>query len=168
MSFAVHAFIRNQSLFVEIRRMKRFFSAMMAASVLAFGGMLMAGCEVEGVGDPCTPENIPTNGFQESEASIETSSVQCRTRICLVNKLQGDPSCIRDECPDSDPSCALRCASRDAIENSVYCTCRCDGPPGTAEFCACPEGFVCQEIISSETAGAGIQGSYCVKPKLGE
>ncbi|MBK8168911.1 MAG: hypothetical protein IPK60_01045 [Sandaracinaceae bacterium] len=120
------------------------------------------GCQSIGVGDPCRPESVPTNGtmlpgFRDSEAYLETSSVQCRTRVCIVNRINGDPNVV---CDGSSTQPA-NCVNAADIEARVYCTCRCDGPPGTAEFCECPEGFVCDPVIKS--GGAGIQGSYCVR-----
>lgn len=115
------------------------------------------GCTSIGVGDPCRPESVPADGFQDSEAYLETSSVQCRTRVCIVNHLQGNPNhvCAND---GSDPADCVQAAT---LDERVYCTCRCDGPPGTAEFCECAEGFVCDPVIKN--GGAGIQGSYCVR-----
>src|SRR5688572_13208614 len=51
----------------------------------------LVACEAPGVGDPCEPEEVPENGFQETEVYLETRSLQCRTRVCMVNHLRGDP-----------------------------------------------------------------------------
>jgi len=40
-------------------------------------------CAPTGVGDPCEPEVQPEGGFRPGETLIETSSLQCRTRICM-------------------------------------------------------------------------------------
>lgn len=97
------------------------------------------------------------SGFRDSEAYLETSSVPCRTRVCIVNRVNGDPNVV---CDGSSTQPA-NCVNAADIEARVYCTCRCDGPPGTAEFCECPEGFVCDPVIKS--GGAGIQGRCCVR-----
>ena len=53
---------------------------------------LFAGaCADTGVGDACVPEQVPAGGFLASETYLETSSVQCATRVCLVRELDGDP-----------------------------------------------------------------------------
>ncbi len=123
---------------------------------VALAALTATACQVEAVGDPCVPENVPAGGFLSGEAYLETSSVQCRTRVCIVNDLQGDPTRI---------GCAEEgCVSQQEVDDSVYCTCRCDGPAGAADFCECPEGFECKQVLSS--GGVGIVGSYCVKPKL--
>ncbi len=130
-----------------------------------FVGALASGCEAPGVGDPCDPESTPADGFVGSEAYLETSSVQCRTRVCMVYKLTGLPNYLDSNglptCNDPTPG---RCASLTDTYNRVYCTCRCGAPPGTsARLCECPDGFSCVEIIDSPAAGAGIRGSYCVR-----
>ncbi|MEM9193224.1 MAG: hypothetical protein AAGF12_28880 [Myxococcota bacterium] len=126
---------------------------------LAFAGSL-AGCEAPGVGDPCDPEQIPQGGFNPSESYLETSSVQCRTRVCMVYELAGIPQRTNEEC---NPATELNCAGVAETEQRVYCTCRCDAPStSTATLCDCPDGFSCQDVVVLEGAGDGIRGSYCV------
>lgn len=116
----------------------------------------LSGCPAEGVGDPCEPERVPDNGFVATEAYLETSSVQCRTRICMVYKLEGDTRKIG--CNEDG------CISPVDFEERVYCTCRCNGPDESkATFCECPGGYSCTEVLTSEASGVGIRGSYCVK-----
>jgi hypothetical protein len=127
----------------------------------------MFGCEAPGVGDPCEPESIPEGGFVPSEAYLETSSVQCRTRVCMVYQLPGYPN-RENDCdpatlprrPDGSPA---TCATQGETEERVYCTCRCDAPAGDASTCECPDEYDCVEVLDSEFAGPGIRGSYCVK-----
>ena len=112
-----------------------------------------AGCAPPAVGDPCTPEAVPMGGFVGSEAYLETSSVQCRTRVCMVYRLDGDPRCTGAGC--ADPA---------EVEQRVYCTCRCGVPSdvsGDPTLCECPEGYSCTEVL--DLGGDGIRGSYCVK-----
>ncbi len=126
---------------------------------------LAFGCEAPGVGDPCDPENVPEGGFQSSEAYLETSSVQCRTRVCMVYELQGDTRCSLgdpsgENCVNQDPNCAPD--DDNCMAQRVYCTCRCKAPAGSStSTCECPDGYTCQEIL--ELGGDGIRGSYCVK-----
>ena len=133
-------------------------SVSMATMALVAGlSWLPMGCEAPGVGDPCEPEQVPAGGFVPTEAYLETSSVQCRTRVCMVYKLAGDP---REEC---DPTQTV-CPTRDQVDDRVYCTCRCRAPDDpNATVCECPEGYECTEVLTSEGAGPGIRGSYCVK-----
>jgi hypothetical protein len=129
------------------------------------------GCATPAVGDPCLPEQVPETGFDDSEAYIESSSVQCETRVCLVYHLAGDP---REDCPTRqgqstcvptmENPCAedtVVCASAADVERLVYCTCRCDsGDTGFAE-CECPDGFSCVDVL--EQGGPGVRGGYCVR-----
>jgi len=124
--------------------------------VLAMLGMV--GCGAPGVGDPCIPEQIPDNGFDDSEAYIESSSVQCETRVCMVWHLKGAPPetqiCMRK---------SNTCAQQPVVNDRVYCTCRCDS--GNARFasCTCPSGYTCTPVL--EQGSEGVRGSYCVLSK---
>lgn len=135
--------------------------------LLFVGGMtiaaLGAGCEAPGVGDPCTPEQIPMGGFNPAEAYLETSSVQCRTRVCMVYKLAGDPSKIigTPSCTPADMTAGV-CVAPERAEQKVYCSCRCRAPEGVdATVCECPDDFTCVDVL--ELGGDGIRGGYCVR-----
>jgi hypothetical protein len=140
---------------METTKMNRSLAQTLTVLAVALAALTAAGCSVEPVGDPCTPENVPPGGFLPGEAYLETSSVQCRTRVCIVNGLEGDPNRLCED--DPTPPCVFQAD----IDNSVYCTCRCAGPPGAADFCTCPDNFECKSVLSS--GGVGIRGSYCVK-----
>jgi hypothetical protein len=134
-----------------------------AISLLWLAG---SGCSSSGVGEACVPERVPAGGFLGSETYLETSSVQCETRICLVRGLDGDPNNLQED----DPPCPLgeaTCVLESDVERSVYCSCRCAAPGSTgAPTCGCPSGFLCEEVL--ETGGDGIRGSYCVRDPLAE
>ncbi len=87
--------------------MHRWVRGLLVIGLLAFGPAAV-GCNAPGVGDPCTPENIPSDGFNGSEAYLETSSVQCRTRVCMVYQLQGDPRLLSDSTPPPLAAPAIR------------------------------------------------------------
>jgi hypothetical protein len=119
--------------------------------------VLMVGCATPPVGAPCLPEQIPESGFSAKEAYIESSSVQCETRVCLVYQLAGDP---RDTCvPSTEPE--RICAEKSEVAERVYCTCRCDSKGSGFGECECPSGFSCVEVLSQ--GDRGVRGSYCVK-----
>lgn len=127
------------------------------------------GCASPAVGDPCLPEQVPERGFDHSESYVESGSVQCETRVCLVYKLGGDP---REGCvPSGDRNCVasagapcepvVECPTQEQIDDHVYCSCRCDsGDTGLAE-CECPTGFACAEVL--EQGDEGVRGRYCVR-----
>ena len=124
----------------------------------------LAGCEAPGVGDPCIPEAIPPGpGFDQSEVYLETSSVQCRTRVCMVYNFAGNPSQSQEECfaDPTGPDCSNRQPEAE-IDDRVFCTCRCGTTTQGASTCECPSGFSCEPILDEE-AGPGIAGSYCVR-----
>jgi hypothetical protein len=150
---------------------------------------LALGCQAEGVGDPCVPEeeyapDFP--GFGVEEIGVETQSLQCMTRLCLVNHFQGRVSCPRGQTQADlalEGSDRARCRApgssdaRTAVrvpvaawdldrppDRAVYCSCRCDGPDPKAHYCECPKGYACTELIPDVGFGASeLPGSYCVR-----
>ncbi len=151
--------------------MQRFAWKSIAVAIMACG--LMA-CANEGVGDPCIPESIPCTGmdcgFAPKESYVESSSVQCRTRVCIVHKLLGgamlaDPRDVVgvDEKIPNRPADGPASVTPAQLDQSVYCTCRCRSGDGKKiEGCECGDGFKCEEILT--LGGEGIKGSYCVRP----
>ena len=138
-----------------------------SAAILTLAlGLGSAGCAATGVGDPCTPEAVPRCGFAPTEVYVETSSVQCRTRVCVVFHLDGHPENLQSD------GCALD-ASRtdcrtmtdtstcvdDVTENipgvdygttsidRVFCSCRCRALETNPDLplCVCGEGYHCAD-----------------------
>ncbi len=116
-------------------------------------GVLGVGCSSTGIGDPCNPAHPPLSAGQPScaedagcfnggEIYIETRSLQCRTRVCMVYKW--------DEA-----------SAREQHSQRVFCTCRCGGEGDPASFCVCPDHFQCTTAFVA--GNAGIRGSYCVR-----
>jgi hypothetical protein len=110
------------------------------------------------VGDACSFETVPVTGFDDREVYLETGSPECATGACLVYHLRGDPAA---DCKPS-PAATAQCAGKDEVKNRVYCSCRCDAPPGDpGGLCACPHGFSC--VHTFDSLPAGLRGSYCVR-----
>jgi len=155
------------------------------------GVSLAAKCEAGGVGDPCIPEveyQALFGGHSVHGADVESRSFQCETRLCLVNHFQGRVNCPYGQALDTldrDPSAPARCRfpgsegshsgevatvpvrpwliDRPASE-AVYCSCRCDGPESGGDYCECPSGFSCQELIPDLGDNQErLIGSYCVR-----
>ena len=131
--------------------------------------VLLGACGEPAVGAPCLPEKVPSNGFNQNESYIESSSVQCETRVCMVYQLEGNPveaTCQKpEECTGTTPEeltvCRQRrCADEKDVRDHVYCTCRCKAEAGFEE-CECPDSFKCKELL--EGGGPGVKGSYCVR-----
>ena len=60
-----------------------------------------------------------------------------------------------------------QCIDRTAAD-TVYCSCRCANINGDtndgANYCSCPDGFSCKQLVSSIGSGdEGLTGAYCVK-----
>ena len=211
-------------------------SARLSAAICLLAlAMTSTGCPGDAVGDPCIPETIPlvngSPGFDRNQIYIEASSVQCRTRICLVDKFTGDPRNADQHTqapPDANPSsdypfqdcpppseaseaseapttprtrlertccdqvgdceerakqsnngeltaeaslgckaafvvCSNTLIETATLNDKIYCSCRCDGPKTSLEFCECGEGFSCKEALTINAAGEGLRGSYCMK-----
>lgn len=124
----------------------------MRAILLVALGALAIGCGTQGVGDPCNPAPPPPTAgedagyFLGSEVYIETRSLQCRTRVCMVYKWD-QRSSMNDR------------------SKRVFCTCRCGGDPDqAASFCACPEKFTCVTVFVA--GDPGIRGAYCVREEI--
>ncbi len=141
---------------------------------VALFGLLVTACADEGVGDPCIPETIPCKvddngnkqcGFNNTESFIEASSVQCRSRLCIVHKLDNgtDGNTPADPSKNCGPNVTVEqgCVKPEELDKSVYCTCRCRGPGKKEDFCDCPSGFTCEDVLS--LGGDGIRGGYCVR-----
>ncbi len=133
-------------------------------------------------------------GFDQKEVLLESKSFQCQTRLCLVNHFKGRVSCpygqkngtaptgAKDPCfvPGStDPiignaadtangkTVSAQCLDRTA-DKAVYCSCRCQNVDGRtddgANYCKCPDGFHCGQLVTSIGASnEGLTGGYCVK-----
>lgn len=164
---------------VEARRSGRGAWRFVASCVVA--GALGA-CETGGVGDPCLPEEEYADdfaAFSAEEAVAETRSMQCETRVCLANHFQGRASCPYGQTEQqaaNDARCfvpGIRTAIRGAVtpqllqrraDDTVYCSCRCDGPDRSARYCECPTGFSCQELVPKLGLGKEeLAGSYCIR-----
>lgn len=150
----------------------------MASCVLAALLGCIPGCDAEGVGDPCVPEDEYSDtfsGFALSEISTESRSFQCQSRLCLVNHFQGRVSCPYGQA-SSAGGCTLPGGSEPVrsivkpqlldrrADDSVYCSCRCAGDDPSARYCECPSGFSCSRVVPDFALGSDeLPGSYCVR-----
>lgn len=131
-------------------------------------------------------------GFDVDQVNVESKSFQCQTRLCLVNHFQGLTHCPygQDDTGKSNqvgvdgckvptgtgkevigqggkravfPQCLPRLADK-----TVYCSCRCANINGKtddgANYCQCPDGFSCTQLVTSIGGGdVGLTGAYCIK-----
>jgi hypothetical protein len=130
----------------------------------------------DNLGERCVPnleQSAAFSGFSEREASLDHDA--CGDAVCLVNHFRGRVSCpygqsegeSKCQAPGSgepvtvpvSPQLLARTAAR-----AVYCSCRCAGPEAGADYCECPDGYECSEIVPSLGVGpASVTGSYCIK-----
>jgi hypothetical protein len=70
--------------------------------------------------------------------------------------------------PTAQATVQPQCPDRSA-DKTVYCSCRCANADGNtndgANYCTCPDGFTCTQLISpiSDTEDKFLTGGYCVK-----
>jgi hypothetical protein len=76
---------------------------------------------------------------------------------------------VGDTTPGSKTGATVQpqCLSRTANE-AVYCSCRCANVEGNtndgANYCTCPQGFSCSQLVSSTGPNdTGLTGAYCIK-----
>ncbi|MGA3122253.1 MAG: hypothetical protein ABSF69_15940 [Polyangiaceae bacterium] len=76
----------------------------------------------------------------------------------------GDTYVNSDEMATVPPQCSSRLAA-----DAVYCSCRCANVNGLTNdgynYCTCPTGFECTQLVSSigGNANQGLTGAYCIK-----
>jgi hypothetical protein len=124
-------------------------------------------------------EAFPTfSGFTEGEVNIEVGGSCGLHNVCLVHEFRGRATCPEGQA-DDEGTC--RTTTGEAVtvpvpaqlpdrpaELAMICTCRCDGPDRGAEYCACPSGMRCEELVYSARVGDrespfdDYAGSYCV------
>jgi hypothetical protein len=133
------------------------------------------------------------SGFGEAEANIESRSFQCESRVCIANHFRGRVTCPYGQTPDYLAANASNAANAEGTaapglcyvpgsnatavsvpvdaqllerraEDTVYCSCRCDGPDKAANYCSCPAGFSCTPLVPDlGFHQAQLVGSYCLK-----
>jgi hypothetical protein len=125
------------------------------------------------------------SAYSFQEVNTESGGPQCASSICLVHHFEGRATCPYGQAAPSDPNQldAPPCLLPDgrarvsvavppqlvhrAPEDTVTCSCRCDGPEGTGPFCACPAGFECRKLVDDlglpPPGPYLLSGSYCIK-----
>jgi hypothetical protein len=133
------------------------------------------------VGEPCVTADerfANFSGFTSGEVNIEGLGGACGAElVCLVSHFQGRVTCPAGQTADELGSCLTtegepisvpvqpQLESRPA-ERRVICSCRCDGPDRNADYCSCPQGMQCEDLITprSSDRNDAYAGSYCTYP----
>ncbi len=94
-----------------------------------------------------------------------TYSPQTKTGAAITGA--DDKGVVLD--PKRKASVQPQCADRRA-DRAVYCSCRCADVNGQtsdgSNYCKCPDGFSCKQLVSSIGSGnEGLTGAYCIKDK---
>ncbi len=123
-------------------------------------------------GDEYSPD-FP--GFSLYENSV-AQTAQCESGVCLVNYFQGRVTCPEGYDGEGESDCAVPGTEEQLAVpappqlqtrppgDAVYCSCRCDGPVDSIDYCECGDGFECTPLIDFPLRGAeDVQGSYCTK-----
>ena len=135
----------------------------------------------EAVGSPCVAgdeDRTDVGSFATHEVTVIDAAEP--GTVCLYNHFRGRVSCPYGQSAadlalpeDAEQRCRTPAGqavsvevkpqlSRRRAEDSVYLSCRCDGPDPTATYCACPNDFACTPLLEDVGLG-GAAGSYCVK-----
>jgi len=83
---------------------------------------------------------------------------------CLVNNQQVDCTGVANNIDAITVPVAPQLLDRTA-QDTVYCSCRCKGPDPNANYCECPSGYECSELVKELglPGRAQLAGSYCIK-----
>jgi hypothetical protein len=105
-----------------------------------------------------TEGNAPSDPKAGGSCKIPGSG-QAVTGPTLPDGTPADPKRKKQVCS--------QCQDRTA-DKAVYCSCRCANLQGQtndgANYCTCPDGFSCQQLVTSIGAGdTGLTGAYCIK-----
>jgi hypothetical protein len=136
------------------------------------------------VGRPCVTEDerfATFSGFSLGEVNVEERGSSCgRELLCIVNRFQGRATCPEGQSQSEIGACSTpagepvvvpvlpQLESRPA-DRHVICSCRCDGPDRNADYCSCPRGMICEELIVDQGGVLGdYAGSYCTYPTPAE
>jgi hypothetical protein len=154
----------------------------------ALSTLFYLGCKEEMVGAPCKPE-IDNGNFnisiQGETWSIETSSVQCETRICVtqIRPNPNAPSEVIEDCQNKQD--IDHCWTNDGKNvhepyqlKFSFCSCRCADAEGNTYntnpdkydyLCECPPSTKCVEVLKPmKGISDKIPGSYCVPGCIAE
>jgi hypothetical protein len=137
---------------------------------------LSAECNSPGVvgGAPFTSYYSTTSGDAGAPISTDAGSASSGTfNQCVIpggSTVVGTANNLN--IPDTEwqvqVAVAPQVLARDTA-NAVYCSCRCANDQGLTNdgsvYCACPDGFLCTQLVTSigQSTNQGLTGGYCMK-----
>jgi hypothetical protein len=150
----------------------------------SFNGFAETEVNVESKSFQCVTRVCIVNHFQgrvscpygQREADLMLDPAD--PKRCRVPGTNGKKCLNVNEQVDCTPATANTPANIDAIQvpvapqlldrtanDTVYCSCRCKGPDPNANYCECPSGYECSELVKELglPGRAQLAGSYCIK-----
>lgn len=99
---------------------------------------------------------------QDSNGNAPTMAAACTVPGDKLHPITGNPADKR-----KGKTVAAQCTDRTA-DKAVYCSCRCANVDNKTDdggnYCACPDGFTCEQLVSSiGGSNEGLTGGYCIK-----
>lgn len=114
---------------------------------VAVAVVALVSCAPTGVGDPCEPEVQVQGTLQEGETVIESSSLQCRTRVCMFY--------------NGHSFCTQRCTTHEDCLSEWYE----EGPEAAGEDEEWPPAW-CEAQVT--VGSPGVIGRYCVPERASD
>jgi hypothetical protein len=117
-------------------------------------------CPYGQASDGTSPPGIPPLASGEPDPNTKSCVVPGTTIPIVPN----DPKLLKAvRAQITGPGDADRTANK-----AVYCSCRCANVDGQtndgANYCTCPDGFACTQLVSSiGPTDTGLTGAYCIK-----
>jgi hypothetical protein len=118
----------------------------------------------------CPSGSVCDQGSQECTRYICHKPGGCQSADATDEENAGKACCAEGTSTPVSKAVCGQCQeeSQRTAEKAVYCSCRCgppDGaPPDDSEYCACPTGFECSQLLPDVgLGGAQISGKYCIK-----
>jgi hypothetical protein len=125
------------------------------------------------IGAACEPtpadDGVETDSVAVGELSLSENASCGPSNVCLTRAQPDENACSAlgpgDACPEHRvvPVPPPLAPALPALEN--LCTCRCGGFDPGAEYCSCPAGMSCRELIrtvGTNGAARDYAGSYCL------
>jgi hypothetical protein len=129
-----------------------------------------------GVGEACEPapadDGAETDSVSVGELSLSETASCGRSKVCLTRAQPNENACSTatlgpdgEACPEQRvvPVPPQLAPALPPLER--LCTCRCGGFEQGAEYCSCPAGMSCRELIrtvGTNGAARDYAGSYCL------
>lgn len=144
------------------------------------------------LGAPCIPWSETQSDFSGFSSSygidLSVEYERCEGQLCLAHHFQGRVTCPYGQTQhdltlpaDHERRCRTMAPTTGDItpepvevavapqlvarraEDVVHCSCRCAGPDPNAEYCTCPNGMECVDLVEDLGIGRNdLAGSYCI------